>query len=415
MRVSGRLLADVRPLQISPEFRRLWFGHAVSTIGTWMTGVAVAVQVYDLTSSSFAVGAVGLATMVPTLLMGLLGGSIADAVDRRRLVVGTSSGLALVVLLLAAQAALDLRQLWLLYALTAAQSALAAIDAPARRTFLPRLLPAELLPAAGTLMHSSWQVSAFIGPLLAGALAASAGVFAVYAVDALTYVLAAWMTTRIRPMPPEGGGTTAGLRSVVEGLRFARRHPLVAAVLLADLNATVLAMPHALFPELADTRFGGGALATGLLYAAPGIGGLVIAVLSGPLGGVRRQGVALMLAVGCWGVGMIGLGLSPTLWLALGFLAVAGAADVVTVVYRGAILQLTTPDAYRGRISGLDFVVGSGGPQLGNARAGTVASVSGPATAAVLGGAACVLGAFALAAAAPALARYHPAAAAVPE
>jgi len=409
------MLADVRPLQTSPEFRRLWIGHAFSAVGTGMTGVAVAVQVYDLTASSLAVGAVGLATMIPTLLMGLFGGAIADAVDRRRLVVGTSSGLALVTLLLAAQAALDLRQLWLLYVLVAVQSGLSAIDAPARRTFPPRLLPPELLPAAGTLIHFSWQVSFFVGPLLAGALITSVGASAVYAIDALTYGLAAWTIIGIRPMPPEGGGTAAGVRSVLEGLRFARRHPLIAAVLLADLNATVLAMPHALFPELADTRFGGGALATGLLYAAPGIGGLVAAVLSGPLGGVRRQGAALLLAVGCWGVGILGLGLSPTLWAAVGCLAVAGAADVVTVVFRGAILQLSTPDAYRGRISGLDFVVGAGGPQLGNVRAGAVAAVAGPAGAAALGGAACVLGAFVLASATPALRRYRPATVAGPE
>ncbi|SHM60286.1 MFS transporter [Cryptosporangium aurantiacum] len=401
------LLADVRPLRASPEFRRAWIGHAFSAIGTGMTGVALAVQVYDLTGSSFAVGAIGLATLVPTLALGLFGGSIADAVDRRRLVLVTSSALALVATLLAVQAALDLRQLWLLYALAAAQSGLSAVDAPARRTFPPRLLPAGLVPAAAALTHLAWQISFLAGPLLAGVLMASIGAVAVYLLDAATYAFAVWTIAGIRPMPPAGGGTAAGVRSVAEGLRYARRHPLVAGSLLADLDAMVLALPHALFPALADTRFGGGELATSLLYAALGLGGLLAAALSGPLGAVRRPGVAMLVAVGCWGLAILGLGLSPTLWLALGFLVVAGAADVVTVVCRATILQLTTPDELRGRISGVDFVVGAGGPQLGNVRAGAVAAFAGPAASAALGGLACGLGALALAVALPALRRYR--------
>ncbi|MFG1924333.1 MFS transporter [Cryptosporangium sp. NPDC048952] len=379
----------------------------VSAIGTGMTAVALAIQVWEITGSSFAVGAIGLVTMVPTLALGLLGGSIADAVDRRRLVLVMSVGLAIVAALLTAQALLDLRQLWLLYVLAAAQSALSAVDTPARRTFAPRLLPPALLPAAAALTHLGWQVSALIGPLIAGGLIATVGVAAVYLVDAVSYAVSAWAVSGIRPIPPEGGGTAVGLRSVVDGLRYARRSPLVAGSLLADLNATVLAMPHALFPALAATRFGGGEATASLLYAAVGLGGLVAGVLSGPLGGIRRQGVAMLLAVGCWGAAIVGLGLSPALWLGVVCLVVAGAADVVTVVFRGTILQLTTPDELRGRISGVDFVVGAGGPQLGNARAGAVGSLVGPAAGAALGGAACVLGALALAVALPTVRRYR--------
>ncbi|GAA0269901.1 hypothetical protein GCM10009539_66350 [Cryptosporangium japonicum] len=318
----------------------------MSAIGTGMTGVALAIQVWGITGSSFAVGAIGLATMVPTLALGLLGGSIADAVDRRRLVLATSLGLTLVAALLAVQAVLDLRQLWLLYLLAAAQSGLSAVDAPARRTFAPRLLPPALIPAAAALTHLGWQVSALVGPLVAGSL-------------------------------------------------------------LADLNAMVLAMPAALFPALADARFGGGEATAALLYAAIGLGGLVAGVLSGPLGRIRHQGAAMLVAVGAWGAAMVGLGVSPALGLGVVCLVVAGAADVVTVVLRGSILQLTTPDALRGRIGGVDFVVGAGGPQLGNARAGAVAAVVGPAASAAFGGVACVLGAIGIAAAIPAVRRYR--------
>ncbi|WP_035856642.1 MFS transporter [Cryptosporangium arvum] len=401
------LLADTRPLRTSPEFRRLWAGHLISAVGTGMTGVALAIEVFRLTGSSFAVGAIGLVTMAPTLALGLLGGSIADAVDRRRLVLVTSLGLTLVAALLAVQALLDLRQLVLLYVLAAAQSGLSAVDAPARRTFAPRLLPPGLLPAAAALTHLGWQVSALAGPLLAGGLIATAGVAAVYLADAVSYAVSAWAVAGIRAIPPDGGGTAVGLRSVVDGLRYARRNPLVAGSLLADLNAMALAMPAALFPALAVTRFGGGEAAASLLYAAIGLGGLAAGVFSGPLSGVRRQGAAMLVAVGVWGAAIVGLGLSPALWLALVCLVVAGAADVVTVVFRGTILQLTTPDELRGRISGVDFVVGAGGPQLGNARAGVVAAAVGPAASAALGGVACVLGAVAIAASLPAVRRYR--------
>lgn len=400
-----RLLIDIRPLRESPEFRRLWIGGSLSAIGSQMTAVAVAVQVYDLTRSSFAVGAIGFALAVPMIVLGLVGGSIADSTDRRRLVLVTNTGLTVVAGLFAVQALLGLRQLWLLYALTAVSAGLSAIETPARRTFIPRLLPPGLLPAALALSKLSFQLAMIVAPLVAGVLIAQVGLEATYVCEAATFVVGFYSVLRLRPMAPDGGGTPLSMRSVVDGLRFVRRSRLIAATFLADLNATVLAMPAALFPALA-AQFGGGPQAVGWLYAAPGIGGLVAATFSGPLGHIRRQGRALLVAVGVWGAGMAAVGVSPTLWGAVVALSVAGAADIVTGVTRVTIIQTNTPDALRGRLNGLDFVVGAGAPHLGNVRAGAVAAVTGPAASAVTGGLACVAGAILLAVTLPALTRY---------
>ncbi|WP_246486756.1 MFS transporter [Kribbella qitaiheensis] len=387
-----RLFADVTPLRESVDFRWLWAGQSLSSIGSLMTGVAVAIQTYDLTHSSVAVGAVSLANLVPTLLLGLFGGSIADAVDRRRLVLLTGSGLTVVALFFALQAFLDWRQVWLLYLLTAISAALGAIDTPARRTFIPRILPLERLPAAAALSQLSFQVAIIAAPVLAGVLIASVGLEAAYAVDAATFIAVLISVRRLPAMRPEGGGSTIGLSSVLEGLRYAASHPLIGMIFLIDLNATVLAMPTALFPALADTHFGGGPRTVGYLFAAIGIGGLVAAVLSGPLGHIRHQGRAMLISVAVWGAGIGSVGLTHHLWLAVAFLATAGAADIVTTVFRATILQTKTPDELRGRLNSLDFIVGLGGPNLGNVRAGSIAGLTTPVTSIVLGGALCLLG-----------------------
>jgi len=404
---SRRLLADITPLRESPEFRWLWTGQSLSAIGSFMTGVAVAIQVYDLTESSVAVGMVSLANFLPTLLLGLFGGSIADAVDRRRLVLLTTGGLMIVSLAFAAQAILDLRQVWLLYLLTALGAALAAVDTPARRTFIPRLLPAARLPAAAALSQLSFQVAIIAAPLLAGVLIASAGLEAAYAVDVVTFLAVLYGVRRLPPMPPEGGGSTVGFRSVVDGLRYAARHRLIAMIFLIDLNATVLAMPAALFPALAATHVGGGPETVGFLYAAVGVGGLAAAVLSGPLGHIRHQGRAMLISVAVWGAAIGSVGLTHYLWLAVLLLATAGAADIVTTVFRATILQVQTPDEFRGRLNGLDFIVGLGGAKLGDLRAGSVAGLTDPVTSIIAGGATCILGIITLATSSPTFTRYN--------
>jgi hypothetical protein len=371
-----------------------------------MTSVAVAVQVYSLTHSSLAVGLTGLFVAVPLITMGLLGGSFADAVDRRKLVLVTSSLLAVVSLVFAVQALLDLRQLWLLYSLIALESCLFALDAPARWTFVPRLLPSTQIPAAAALVQLSFQVSLIAGPLLAGVIIAAAGLQTAYVIDAASFAFAFYGVLRLRSMPPQGGGTPSGLRAVVEGLQFVRSQPVLTMVLLVDINGTVFGMPRALFPAFAETHFGGGAQTVGLLYAAPAIGGLLDAAFSGPLSHVRRQGFAVLIAIAVWGAAIAGFGLMSLLWAAVVLLAGAGAADVVNGVFRSTILQVNTPDALRGRVSGVGFVVGAGGPRLGDVEAGAVAAITSPVISAVSGGLACVLGVVLLGLAVPALARY---------
>ena len=400
------MFADVSPLRESVEFRWLWAGQALSSIGSVMTMVAVAIQIYDLTSSSVAVGAVSLASLVPTLLLGLFGGSVADAVDRRLLVLFTGSGLMVVSLVFALQALLDWRQVWLLYLLTAIAAALSSVDTPARRTFIPRVLPLERLPAAAALTQLSMQVAIIAAPILAGVLIAAVGLEAAYAVDALTFVAVLYSVRRLPPMPPEGGGSGVGLRSVIEGLKYAAGHKLIGMIFLIDLNATVLAIPTALFPALAATHFGGGPQTVGYLFAAIGVGGLVSAVLSGPLGRIRHQGRAMLIAVAVWGAAIGSVGLTRWLWLAMILLALAGAADIVTTVFRATILQTKTPDELRGRLNGLDFIVGLGGPNLGNVRAGGIAGLFGPVASIIAGGAACVLGVLALTAASKPFRQY---------
>lgn len=408
------LLADLGPLRESPAYRRLFLGSALSAVGSAMTTVAVPVQVYALTGSSFAVGLVGLAVAVPLVTLGLLGGSVADAVDRRRLVLGTGSGLALLSLGLAAQSLADLRQVWLLYLLVALQSGLRAVQAPAQRTFAVRLLGLDRQAAVQALTALSFQLAQVLGPLLAGVLIAASGTQLAYAVDAVSFLASLTAVRRLPPMPPDQGGTRPGPRSVLEGLRFVRRHRVLAGVLLADLDATVFGFPRALFPALAATRLGGGPRTVGLLYAALAVGGLAASVLSGPLVRVARQGLVLLAAIAVTAASFAAFGLARSLWLALALLAAAGAADTVNGVMRGTLIQVLTPDRLRGRVNGVGFVVGAGGPALGDVEAGSVAALTSPVVSTVTGGVVALVGVAAIAAALPGVWRHDARAATAP-
>jgi MFS family permease len=401
------LIADLRPLRESPPFRRLWLGSTVSSLGSAMTGFAVVLQTYDLTRSSFAVGAIGLAQAIPAVAIGLFGGSFADAVDRRRLVLVTSSGLAVVSALFAAQAYAGLRQLWLLFVLAVAAAMLQSVDGPARRTFLPRLVPSGLVPAGVALNQLSFYVSFLVGPLLAGVATAAAGLRVCYLVDALSFGAALYGVARLPAMAPQDGGARPGLRAVAEGLRFICRQRVLAAAFLADIDATVLGMPVALFPALNAERFGGSPQTLGLLNAALAAGGLLGSALSGPAGRVSRKARAMLVTVAIWGAAIACFGFSSALWLALAMLVVAGAADTTTVIFRGSVVQTTTPDRLRGRVSAVDYVVGNAVPRLGNFEAGAVASLATPAISAVSGGLATIAGALLIRLAFPAVARHR--------
>jgi MFS family permease len=403
-----RFVLDTRPLRQSTDFRRLWVGSSLSVIGGQMTGFAVTLQVFQMTHSSAAVGGVGLASAVPMVALGLFGGSFADAVDRRLLVLVTNWGSIVVSVLLAVQAFAGLRLLWPLYALVAAQAMLGAVGAPARRTFVPRLLPAGQVAAGVALNQLSFQIGLMVGPALAGVVTAAGGLRLCYLADVVSFAGTLYALARLPAMPPRGGATRPGLAAVAEGLRFIRRRPILAGVFLADLDAMVLGMPFALFPALNAAHFGGAPQTLGLITAAPAVGGLLGTAFSGPVGHISRPGRALLVSVMVWGTAIAGFGLTRTLWLGLALLALAGAADTISVIFRATIVQVATPDRFRGRVTGVDFVVGAAGPQLGNFRAGAIASLTSPATSAVGGGLACLIGAWLLRLAVPALARYGP-------
>jgi MFS family permease len=372
-----------------------------------MTNFAVPLQIYRITGSPFAVGALGLAVAVPMVVVGLLGGSLADAVDRRTLVLVTSSLLAGLSVLLAVQAYAGLRQVWLLYLIVAAQSVVGSLDNPARRTFLPRLLAPDRLAAGVALSGLTFQISLFAGPALAGLVTGAFGLRACYLIDVLTFAGALYGVARLPPMPPLGEIARPGLAAVAAGLRYVARDRVLTGVFLGDLVAMVLGMPFALLPAINHDLFGGDPGTLGLLAAAPGAGGIVASALSGPVGHIARQGRALLVSVTVWGVAVTGFGLSRTLWLSLAALVLAGAADVTSVVFRTTVVQTTTVDAMRGRVSGVDYVVGAGGPQLGNLRAGALGSLTSPATSALVGGLAVIVGAGALAVALPSLRQYR--------
>jgi len=415
-----RLLADLTPLRVSAPYRRMWLGGFLSGIGTHLTTVAVGLQVYDLTGSTFSVGLVGLFAVVPLITLGLYGGSIVDAHDRRRVIITSSSGLLLVAVGFATQAWLEAGNVALLYALVALQNGFYAVNSPARSSIVPRLLPVQLLPAANAL----WSIAAFVGmsagPLLAGVIIGGWGYGPAYSVEVVLLGVALMTLVALPAVPPEGAVRRAGLASVLEGLRYLGTRPNVRMTFLVDLAAMVLAMPRVLFPAIGAAFLGGGATTVGILVASIAAGSFLGGVFSGPLGHVHRQGLAVLVSVVGWGTAIVAFGvvvaLAPgpvagggahwSLWPAVGCLVLAGVADAVSMVFRTTILQTATPDALRGRLQGVFIVVVAGGPRLGDLALGGLAGLTIEPAAAIAGGLACVLAVAVLAWRQPAFARY---------
>ncbi|MFC3385758.1 MFS transporter [Couchioplanes azureus] len=408
-------MIDVRPLR-GVAYRRMWIGNGVSFFGFQFTAVAVPVEMFAITHSSAWVGLLGIAGLVPLLIFGLWGGAAADVVDRRKLLIASSTLAWLSTVGLLVQALLGMRSGVLLLALTAVQSAGFAISSPTRQAIIPRIVPAALVPAANTLSYTTTTAGGVLGPLAAGLIfgtwSTGTGVTIAYAVDAALFTISFWAAYKLPSIPPEHGGDpagkpTAGLRGIADGLRFLATQPVLLLSFAVDIVAMVLAMPRALFPEIADDRFGGGA-AVGWLFAAIAIGSVLGGLTSGWIGRVRRQGVALVVAVVGWGVAVGLAGLASSLWLMVALLAVGGAADLVSAVYRQSILQVYAPDRLRGRLQGVFTVVVAGGPRLGDLRAGATADLAGPTASWVGGGFAAAGLAVVLALAFPALGRYRP-------
>lgn len=390
-----RFLADITPLRRSADFRRLWTGNTVSWVGQQMTALAVSLQVYAITGSTFSVGLVGLCSLVPLVAAGLYGGAVADTVDRRTLGLASASGATLLSVALAAAALLDLRQVWLLYAVVALQSVCFAMNSPARSAMIPKLLPPEQLPAANALSSLTTNLGLMGGPMLGGAVVGLWGFQAAYLIDVAAFSASLYAMWRLPSMRPEktasaDGRPVQGRASVRGGLRFLVTRPNVRITFLADLAAMVLAQPRALFPAIAGLWYGGDTKTVGLLVAAPAVGAVLGGLFSGWLGRIHRHGLAVLLSVGGWGAAVTVFGLSRNLWLGLFFLALAGCADSISAVFRTTMLQAATPDDMRGRLQGVFIVVVAGGPRLGDFLAGTAADLASPAWAVVGGGLACL-------------------------
>jgi hypothetical protein len=386
----------------------MFIGFGVSSFGFQLTAVAVPVEMFQLTHSSFWVGLLGVAGLVPLLIFALWGGAVADAVDRRRLLLASSLLMWSATLGLLAQALLRVGSPQLLLGLVAVQTMAFAVSSPTRQAIVPRLVPATELAAANALGTTVGNAAMVAGPLAAGVLLARFDVAAAYAVDAIAFTGVLWATIRLPALPPANGNARAGWRDIKDGLAYILGAPLLLLSFAIDIAAMVLAMPRALFPEVAADRYGNGS-AVGWLFAAIAIGSVLAGLTSGWVGRVRRQGVALVIAVMAWGLAVAGAGLAGRLWLAVLLLAVGGAADLVSAVYRQTILQTYAPDQLQGRMQGIFIAVVAGGPRLGDLRAGATAAAFGTTAAWAGGGIAAAVLAGLLAIAFPVLLRYRPA------
>jgi MFS family permease len=406
-----KLLTDITPLRTYPAFRRLWLGTMLSQIGSSMTNFALTLQVWEMTRSTAAVGGLGVATLVPMLLIALPGGSLADTVDRRKLILAMTACQTVVSGLLFAQALIGPGPagLWLLYALEAASSAVGAISAPARRTLIPALVPPGQLAPAMALNRIVFQTMMIAGPAVGGVVAGASGVKGCYLLDVITFAGSFYGVGRLPAMPPKRTGDRARgkLALSLEGLGFIRRSQVLAGAFLADVTATFFGLPLSLFPAINAERFGGDPRILGLMPAAIGVGGMVTAVLAGPVRHVSRQGLGMLVCVAVWGLSFAVFAVAPSLWLTLLALAIAGGADTYTVVFRGVIVQTVTPDEFRGRVNAADYVVGAGGGQLGSLEAGLVGSLTTPVISALSGGLLTVAGAIAIGASLPGFRRYR--------
>ncbi|MFL5755713.1 MAG: MFS transporter [Chloroflexota bacterium] len=392
------VLVDTTPLRADHDFRWLWSGQVVSGIGNQVTRVALPYQVYVETHSTLAIAALTTVQLLPILVFSLGAGSLADAVDRRRLLAITQVGLALCSVALVVLALQPATPVWALFVVAFLSASIGSFDQPARASAVPRLVPAERLQSAIALNQLNFQTQSIVGPALGGVLIAIVGLAGAYAVDVVSFAASLIALTQIRPLPPLVNAVRPSIAAVVEGLRFARARPLILSTFAIDLNAMILGMPTSLFPVLALDVFHVGAAGFGLLEAAPAVGAFLGAVASGWVNRIRFVGRAVIRAVVVWGLAIAAFGAATFSFpLALVLLAIAGAADVLSAVFRSTIVQLATPDELRGRVTSLHILVVTSGPRLGDIEAAAAAAVVGPQLAVISGGLLCVAGALVVA------------------
>jgi len=400
------LTIDLGPVRRHRDFRLRTIAASVSAFGAFFTMVAVPIQIKQLTDSTVAVGLVGAAEFVPIVVVGLLGGAIADRFDRRIVVLCSELAAMACTLVLLVNSMLGHPQLWLIYLVAAAAVSAGSMQRPSLDAMLPRYVPHDEIPSASMINNQAWGLANIIGTVAGGVLASSSVQLA-YAVDLASFVLSLAVFLRLTPLPPSATelvpGVRATLSSVAEGVRYAAGRRDLLGTYLIDTIAMTMAMPMALFPFFAAELHAPHAV--GLLYAADSIGALLAGLVSGWVRRVHRHGLAIIIAASCWGASMGLAGLMPNLALVLVMLACAGAADMVSGTFRGVIWDQTIPDELRGRLAGIELLSYSIGPTLGNARAGFTA-VRGVRFAISSGGLLCVLGVGVAAALLPGFRRY---------
>jgi MFS family permease len=406
----ARIAVDIRPLRESRDFRRLWFGTGISAIGSQITTVAIPFQLYDETHSTLLVGLLGLAALVPLLIVPIYGGAVADAVDRRRMLLLSDVALMVVTAGLLVNALLPDPRIWALFAAEALGTAAYGFQRPARNALTPRLVPEGQLLAAIAVEDVVFTLARVAGPAMAGVLIDGVGLAGAYAVDIGTFaasLLAIWL---LPPAPAAPDAERPSVQSILEGFRLIRRRKALLGIFVVDTNAMIFGMPRSLFPAFAD-KLGGGPSLLGFMYSSLFAGALAASLLSGWMNEIRRQGLAVCIAAAAWGAAIALVGLAEAAWLVLSLLAVAGAADFVSAVLRTNILLTVTPDSMRGRLSGIELAQVAGAPELGNLEAGIVASLTSVRASIVSGGILTVVGTVVAALALPAFVRYdarHP-------
>ncbi|GAB06447.1 MFS transporter [Gordonia amarae] len=413
------LLADTAPLK-NPDFRRLWLANIITVVGAQLTIVAVPAQIYLITDSSAYVGLTGVFGLVPLVVFGLWGGALADAMDRRVLLICTTIGLIACSALFWAQAAVGIDNVWLILALFSVQQAFFAVNQPTRTAILPRLLPARELPAALSLSMTVTQAGAIAGPLVGGALIPALGFPVLYLLDTIFQVPTLFAVLRLPSMKPDTDAPrAAGLRSVIDGLRYLSREKILLASFVVDLIAMILGMPRALFPQMAHENFGGpqeGGWAFALLFIAISAGAVLGGVFSGWVSRVRRQGLAVIVCILVWGAAVAGAGLAvafaggsalPILPVVLALLMIGGAADMASSAFRQSIMLAAATDEVRGRLQGVFIVVVAGGPRIADVAHGAAAASVGVAWATSMGGVGVILATLVAAALIPSFIRYR--------
>ena len=390
------------------DFRLLWIGQLISMAGSMMQSAAILWHIYLITKSPLALGMIGLTRLVPILALAPLSGLVADAMDRRRLMLITQGGMAMAAFVLAVMSFRGVAVVWPVYLLAMSGAAFSTFDTPARQALIPNLVPHDHLANAFSLNATMFQFASVLGPSLAGVVIASLGVGWAYLLNALSFLAVIAALLLMRPLPaPTAGRSAISMRAALEGLRFVFQAPIIRAGMLLDFFATFFASATALLPIFAQDILRVGAQGYGMLYAAPSVGAMLSGILLSVRGQVRRQGRVLLWAVAGYGLATVIFGLSKSFWITFAALALTGAADMVSMVIRSTVRQLLTPDAMRGRMVSWNMLFFAGGPQLGEFEAGLLARLVGPIISVVVGGVGCLAAAGGVAWWTPELRRFE--------